>query len=98
MLELYEKNHSPTPQGSVVESRNSGDVVHQPVSRDLASTDKCPGSDIEGGSSKVNLSQSDDHSVQDGSRPEGIREENSESEAPQQQGLEPSKSLFKKKT
>ncbi|KAL1205229.1 Cyclin-T1-2 [Cardamine amara subsp. amara] len=81
MLELYERKHSPTPEGSIVESRNGGDVVHRPVSRDLASADKCPSSDLEGGSSKVNLSMSNDHSVHAGSRPEGIGEKNSESEA-----------------
>ncbi|CAH2078524.1 unnamed protein product [Thlaspi arvense] len=82
MLELYEKKHVSACQGSMVErSNNGGDVVHQPVSRDMASTDKCASSDIEGGSSKVNLNQSDDHSVHDRSRPEGIEKENGESEA-----------------
>lgn len=47
----------------------------------MASTEKCPSSDIDGGSSQVNLSQSDYHSVHDGSMPEGIGEENSDSEA-----------------
>ncbi|KAG7616613.1 Cyclin-like superfamily [Arabidopsis thaliana x Arabidopsis arenosa] len=66
---------------SKVESSGGVAVVHQPISRDMASTEKCPSSDIEGGSSQVNLSQSEDHSVHDGSRSEGIGEENSESEA-----------------
>ncbi|AEE84199.1 Cyclin family protein [Arabidopsis thaliana] len=79
ILELYER--IPTSQESKVESSGGVAVVHQPISRDMASTEKCPSSDIEGGSSQVNLSQSDDHSVHDGSRSEGIGEVNSESEA-----------------
>lgn len=81
ILELYERKHIPTSIESIVGNSGGVDVVHQPVSRDRASRDKCPSSEIEGGSSKVNLSQSDDHSVHDGSRTEGIGEENSESEA-----------------
>ncbi|CAL9226079.1 unnamed protein product [Arabidopsis halleri] len=81
ILELYERKHIPTSQESIVESSGGVAVVHQPISRDMASTEKCASSDTEGGSSQVNLSQSDDHSVHDGSRPEGIGEENSDSEA-----------------
>ncbi|CAA7054866.1 unnamed protein product [Microthlaspi erraticum] len=76
--ELYVEK--PVP-GREAERSNGGDMVDQPVSRDMASTDDCSSSDIEGGSATVNLSQSDDHSICDMSRPEGIAKDNAESEA-----------------
>ncbi|KAL0713830.1 hypothetical protein Bca4012_020808 [Brassica carinata] len=79
MRPLYKEKPVPASKGSIGETSNSGDVVHQPVSGDMASTDKCSSSDIEGSSSKANLSQGDDHSVQD--RPEGIEKDKEESEA-----------------
>ncbi|XP_006285958.2 cyclin-T1-2 [Capsella rubella] len=81
MHDLYERKHIPTSQESLAENTGGVAVVHQPVSGDTASKDKCPSSDIEGGSTKANPSQSNDHSVHDGSRPEGIGEEDSKSEA-----------------
>lgn len=69
----------PVPE-RIAEISNGGDIVHQPVSRDMASS-----SDIEGGSAEVNLGQSDDHSVCDMSRPEGIEKDNAESEAGENQ-------------
>ncbi|KAF2541707.1 hypothetical protein F2Q68_00029507 [Brassica cretica] len=58
-------------------------MVHQLVSKEVASTDKCPSSDTGGGGpSKVNLSQSNDQIVDDDvSRPEGIEKDNSKIEA-----------------
>lgn len=83
MLELYEKKHVSATQGSIVERSNGGEMVHQPVSKEVASTDKCPSSDTGGGGpSKVNLSQSNDQIVDDDvSRPEGIEKDNSKIEA-----------------
>lgn len=80
MLELYEKKHVSTTQGSIVERSNGGEMVHQP---EMASTDKCPSSDTGGGGpSKANLSQSNDQIVHDdASRPERIEKDNSEREA-----------------
>ncbi|VVB12420.1 unnamed protein product [Arabis nemorensis] len=64
MLELYEKKHIPASQGSIIESSVP---VHQPVSGDIASTDKCSthkhsNSDHHGGSSKPTQNQSDNGS------------------------------------
>ncbi|CAH8345679.1 unnamed protein product [Eruca vesicaria subsp. sativa] len=88
MLELYEKKHVSTTQGSIVERSNGGERVHQPVSKEVASTDKCPPSSDTGGGgpSEVNLSQSNDHLMHgDESRPEGTENANSERKAGENQ-------------
>ncbi|CAH8390404.1 unnamed protein product [Eruca vesicaria subsp. sativa] len=79
MRPLYKKEPVPASTGSIGETSNSGDVVHQPVSGDVASTDQCPSSASEGDSTRANLSLGDDHSVQD--RPEGTEKDKAESEA-----------------
>ncbi|CAN7109246.1 unnamed protein product [Brassica rapa subsp. narinosa] len=86
MLELYEKKHVSTTQGSIVEGSNGGDIVHQTVSKEVDSADKCPSSDTGGDPSKANLSQSNDQIVHDDvSRPEGIEKDNSKIEAGENQ-------------